>query len=78
LLREWRNEVLVSLLFASSTVSGTAREHRSTGGQADNSPVTVYFKSSSKRLYTMLGCSNLAEGGWANVPGGWTARGGRW
>ena len=36
---------------------------------SNNSPVTVYFKSSSDRLYTVIGCSNLAEGIWTNVPG---------
>lgn len=32
-------------------------------------PVTVYFQSSSNRLYTMNGCSNLVEGVWNPVPG---------
>jgi hypothetical protein len=33
-------------------------------------PFTVYFDSSSNRLYTMIGCSNLVDGVWTNVPGG--------
>lgn len=33
------------------------------------SPVTVYFNSSSNRLYTMSGCSNLVDGAWTEVPG---------
>jgi hypothetical protein len=37
---------------------------------SNNSPVTVYFKSSASRLYTVVGCSNLVVGVWTNVPGG--------
>jgi len=36
---------------------------------SNDSPFTVYFDSSSNRLYTMLGCSNLVDGAWTNVPG---------
>jgi hypothetical protein len=32
-------------------------------------PMTVYFKSSSNRLYRMNSCSNLVGGVWTNVPG---------
>ncbi len=32
-------------------------------------PVTLYFDSSSYRLYTMAGCSNLLDGVWTDVPG---------
>lgn len=38
-------------------------------GISNNSPVTVYFMSSSSRWYTMIGCSNLVNGVWTNVPG---------
>lgn len=33
------------------------------------SPPVVSFESSSNRWYTLVGCSNLIEGGWTNVPG---------
>jgi DNA-binding protein HU-beta len=36
---------------------------------SNNSPVTVYFNSSSNRLYRMNSCSNLVDGIWTNVPG---------
>ena len=36
---------------------------------SNNSPVTVYFNSSSNRIYIMEGCSNLLNGIWTNVPG---------
>ena len=36
---------------------------------SNNSPVSVYFLSSSNRLYTMDGCSNLVIGIWSNIPG---------
>lgn len=32
-------------------------------------PSTVYFDSSSSRWYTMVGCSNLIDAVWTNVPG---------
>ena len=34
-----------------------------------NLPWTIYFESSSNRLYSMLGCSNLVNGTWTNVFG---------
>ena len=36
---------------------------------SNGNPVTVYFNSSSSRLYSMLGCSNLVSGTWTNVSG---------
>ncbi|MFC1452071.1 LamG-like jellyroll fold domain-containing protein [Verrucomicrobiota bacterium] len=36
---------------------------------SNNSPVTVYFESSSGRLYTMQGCSSLVTGHWSSVTG---------
>ena len=32
-------------------------------------PWTVYFVSSTGRMYTLNGCSNLVTGAWTNVPG---------
>jgi hypothetical protein len=39
------------------------------------SPVTVWFDSSSNRWYTMIGCSNLLDSAWTNVPGAGPRRG---
>ena len=36
---------------------------------AGSEQATVYFKSSGNRLYTLLGCSNLLDNAWTNVPG---------
>ncbi len=36
---------------------------------SNDSPPTVYFDSSSNRLYIMEGCSNLINGVWTNIPG---------
>ncbi len=36
---------------------------------ASSAQTTVYFKSSGNRLYTLLGCSNLLNAIWINVPG---------
>ena len=38
-------------------------------------PVTVYFESSSNRLYSMIGCSKLVDGSWTNVLGNWPRAG---
>ena len=36
---------------------------------SNNSPLTVYFHASGNRLYSLLGCTNLAGNSWFNVPG---------
>jgi len=36
---------------------------------SNNSPVTVYFESSSNRQYTLYGIDGLVDGVWTNVPG---------
>ena len=41
----------------------------------NNSPLTVYFDSSSNRLYILEGCSNLLNGVWINVSGADPRRG---
>ncbi|MBN1268084.1 MAG: hypothetical protein JXB04_00710 [Kiritimatiellae bacterium] len=35
-----------------------------------DSPVAVYFDSSTGRLYTLEGAEDLLDGIWTNVPGG--------
>jgi hypothetical protein len=42
---------------------------------SNNSPVTIYFLASSNRLYSLLGCTNLAGNMWLNVPGEWPRSG---
>lgn len=39
------------------------------GNATLNSPFTLHFQSSSNRVYTMIGCTNLIAGTWFNVPG---------
>jgi len=43
---------------------------------SNNSPFTVYFESSLLRNYTLLGCTNLAEGVWQPLIGPQTGVGG--
>ncbi|MBN2560047.1 MAG: VCBS repeat-containing protein [Phycisphaerae bacterium] len=38
-------------------------------GMTHDSPVTIYFDSSTGRLYTMQGATDLVDGTWTNVPG---------
>lgn len=38
-------------------------------GATNLPPWTIYFDSSSNRLYGVLWCSNLVEGIWTNIPG---------
>jgi len=38
-------------------------------GMEHNSPVVIYFESSTNRLYVMQGAAVLADGLWADIPG---------
>ena len=36
---------------------------------SNSAPVTIYFNSSINRKYTLLGCTNLSNGIWSDIPG---------